>query len=298
MHKRLAVALTLFLAVCPAAAVGPATSGPRVELMSQTVWRDGDARFGGFSGLHVYPGGLRFLAISDRGSIAEGHFLRAGGRISRVALDRLQPLNDPDKRPVAGGAGDAEGLAVRSDGRIFVSFEGQHRVWTYTSPSGEAAWLPRHEDFRRMQNNSSLEALAVDAAGALYTLPERSGRLDRPFPVYRYRKGTWRRAFSVPRHGPHLPVGADIGPDGKFYLLERNLSGLLGFETRLRRFTFRGGQLGDEEILLATRSGTHDNLEGLSVWRDGDGNLRFTMISDDNFKLFQRTEVVEYRIHE
>jgi hypothetical protein len=42
-------------------------------------------------------------------------------------------------------------------------------------------------------------------------------------------------------------------------------------------------------------TGTHDNLEGLDVWADAEG-LRATMISDDNFRFFQRTEIVDYRL--
>ena len=37
------------------------------------------------------------------------------------------------------------------------------------------------------------------------------------------------------------------------------------------------------------------NGEGLSVWQAVDG-LRLTMIADDNFRWFQRTEIVEYRV--
>jgi hypothetical protein len=40
--------------------------------------------------------------------------------------------------------------------------------------------------------------------------------------------------------------------------------------------------------------GVQDNLEGLSVWRDIAGQIRLTLISDDNFRLLQRTEIVEY----
>jgi hypothetical protein len=40
----------------------------------------------------------------------------------------------------------------------------------------------------------------------------------------------------------------------------------------------------------------HDNLEGLSVWRDDQGVLHATMISDDNFIFVQQTQIVEYRL--
>ena len=33
-----------------------------------------------------------------------------------------------------------------------------------------------------------------------------------------------------------------------------------------------------------------------SVWRDSAGDLRATMIADDNFSIFLSTEIVEYRL--
>jgi hypothetical protein len=142
-----------------------------------------------------------------------------------------------------------------------------------------------------MQINSSLEALAIGADGALYTIPERSGRANRPFPVYRFQNGRWDIPFTIPRRDAHLIAGADIGPDGLFYVLERDFTGI-GFRTRVRRFALDG--MG-EETLIDTGNATHDNLEGISVWDDGIG-LRITMISDDNFRFFQHTEIVEYRV--
>lgn len=88
----------------------------------------------------------------------------------------------------------------------------------------------------------------------------------------------------------------DFGPDGRLYLLERALRGLF-FATRVRRFEIaEGARVVSEETLLETAAGTHDNLEGISVWRDGAGDIRITMISDDNFRFLQRTEIVEYRL--
>ena len=34
------------------------------------------------------------------------------------------------------------------------------------------------------------------------------------------------------------------------------------------------------------------------VWRDDLGRIRLTMVSDDNFRFFQRTEFVEYALDE
>jgi hypothetical protein len=137
----------------------------------------------------------------------------------------------------------------------------------------------------------------VDAAGTLYGVPERSGGLTEPFPVYRYRDGVWDVPFSVARRGEFLPVGADVGPDGLLYLLERRFLGVFGLQSRVRRFAVDGDGIGQEQTLFETLPRTHDNLEGIAVWRDAQGFIRLTMISDDNGRApLQRTEFVEYRV--
>jgi len=91
-------------------------------------------------------------------------------------------------------------------------------------------------------------------------------------------------------------VGADFGPDGLLYILERYNIGLLAFASRVRRFKVHDDRIGNEEFILETPIGAYDNLEGLSVWRDAGGHIRLTMISDDNFSQQQRTEIVEFRL--
>jgi hypothetical protein len=39
---------------------------------------------------------------------------------------------------------------------------------------------------------------------------------------------------------------------------------------------------------------TLDNFEGLAVHRLGDGSLRLTLVSDDNFSPLQRTLIVQF----
>ncbi|QYK42476.1 MAG: esterase-like activity of phytase family protein [Paracoccaceae bacterium] len=275
---------------------GGATAAPPPGYLGAFRWRMDDPRFGGLSAIHVYPGGTRFVVVSDRGSYSEGRLIRdAAGRIERIEAARFSLLRGAGEEPLAEGRNDSEGLAIARDGTAYVSFEGQGaaRVLRYSRLDGPAENLPVHPDFRCMQLNSALEALAIGPDGALYTLPERSGALTRPFPVYRFRRGAWDRPFSLPRRGAFLPVAADVGPDGRFYLLERDFRGISGFASRLRRFDLAGGQ---EVTLFETPLGLHDNLEGLSVWRDGRARLVATLVSDDNFRFFQRTEIIEYAL--
>lgn len=258
------------------------------------VWQDTQEYFGGFSGLEVAADGATFTAISDRGRILKGTFQRKQGKIQAVQNTALSALLNTKGQPVTKYDIDAEGLAIDGMGRLFISFEAHHRIWRYDNLGAKAAPTKRNPKFKALQNNSSLEALAISADGTLFSLPERSGKIYRAFPIYRYLNGVWDTRFSIPRSGSFLPVGADFGPDGRLYLLERDFLWYAGFASRIRRFDLTPKGFVNEVVLLTTSFGTHDNLEGLSVWRDGSGRLRLTMVSDDNFLLLQTTEFVEY----
>jgi hypothetical protein len=262
--------------------------------VSSYNWGSAEHRSGGFSGLELGPDGRAFTVISDRGDILTGMLERVRGRISDVSISGKTRLSDAKGHPVKRGLSDAEGLALRPDGRLFVSFEGVHRVWAYVTLKA-AAWLPRSKAIKSLQGNSGLEALAIDAHNRLYAIPERSGKLTRPFPVWRYDGKSWREAFTISRSEGFLPVGADFGPDGHFYVLEREFSGL-AFRSRVRRFELKADQIVAQDTLFQSAYLEHGNLEGLAVWRDAEGAIRLTMISDNNFKSFQRTEFVEYRV--
>ncbi len=296
MQKRALFALIMGFALI--GGLQGSASPPLAEGFLQSYrWTARDANFGGFSGIHVWPDGQRILVLSDKGMYVQGAIRRAAdGSITGVETGRVTPLRARGDGALAAGRTDSEGLAVAPDGRVFVSFEGAARVLEYDRITGPAANLPEHPDFARMQSNSSLESLAVDGKGTLYTLPERSGRVGVAFPVYRFRKGAWDQPFDLPRRGAFLAVDADIGPDGRFYLLERDFQGLAGFASRVRSFAMTAAGLTDERTEMESGVGQHDNLEGLSVWRDGTGGLRMTMVSDDNFNFFQTTEIVEYRV--
>jgi len=296
---RASLGLALIALLLGLTGFAPATPAPGpADFAGSLTWALSEPRFGGLSGLELSEDGTRFTALSDRGRLYSGRISRRDGKLSGVDAVSGTRLHDTEAKPLAGALNDSEGLAIRGDGRLYISFEAYHRVWTYSAPGSEAAWLPRHKAFKALQRNSSLEALAIGPGGTLYTLPERSGQLDRPFPVYRYAGGNWTQPFTLPRRDMFLPVGADFGPDGRFYLLEREFTGIFGFRTRVRRFNFGPDGPVDEEVLLTTRAGRHDNLEGLAVWRDAAGTIRLTMVSDDNFRAFQRTEFVEYTVPE
>ncbi|WP_435257383.1 esterase-like activity of phytase family protein [Thioclava sp. FR2] len=274
-------------------------------------WHVDDDLFGGFSALEISAKGDSFTALTDKGSYVTGQIFRdVDGRITAVKNGTMWRLKSNVNEPLKLDRNDSEGLAIAPDGTAYVSFEGIARVLRYDRIDGLAENLPRPKSFDRFPRNASLEALAVDQKGALYTFPEEltgskrvrlfTGQPGNPngpdFPVWRYSGGQWSQPFVLPRLGNYLPVGADFGPDGRLYVLERQFRGIAGFGNRVRSFVVGRRVLSDERTEMESPIGMHDNLEGLSVWRDAKGRIRLTMISDNNFLPIQRTEIVEYRV--
>ena len=262
-------------------------------LLGSYAWRHNADWFGGFSALHISDRGRGMVALSDRSTLVTARIDRDGDQIVEVKILDHWPVLSSTGRALPGYTGDSEGIAIGPDGSYFISFEGVHRVAYYSGPDGKARVLPRPKAFDRLDGNGSFEALAIDDQGRLYALTEKSRTADGHIPVYRWNGQAWATPFVLPQRGRFLPVAADFGPDGHLYVLERSLS-LIGFRSRLRRWQIVGDEPRAEEILFETGTGAHDNLEGLSVWRDDQGRLRATMISDDNFMALQRTELVEY----
>jgi hypothetical protein len=288
-----AAVLAAGLGACVLAPATPgATDGRSADYLGSYAWSEDWETFGGFSGLELDATGTGFTAISDRSRLVTGRLRRdAAGVVEGVEVSGQERVLDPEGAPLTRRRGDSEGLAIGPDGTTFISFEGATRVRVQGQDGLPPALLPDHPDFARMRNNRALEALAVDAEGRLYTLPEWLLRDEDDLPVLRFADGAWAEAFRLPVRDGFSVAGADVGPDGRLYLLERRFLGL-GFRTRLRRVNLDGT---GEQTLLTTATGTHDNLEGLAVWADA-GGLRATMISDDNFRFFQRTEFVDYRL--
>ncbi|MBO9443807.1 esterase-like activity of phytase family protein [Phaeobacter italicus] len=309
MRRRTAIKLGLGLA----AATGLSLFGAQVyrpvasaaqpgaaQLVASYRWTHPAKWFGGFSALALSKDGRQMTVISDRATIVTANIARSDDAlepITGITPVETHKLRASNGKLLRGRIVDSEGLAIGKDGTLFISFEGISRVVRHTRGDSRAEVLPRPKAFRRLPLNKALEALAIDDKGRLYTLPERALTKAGTIPVWRWNGRRWDRPFDLPNRGAFLPVGADFGPDGRLYLLERDF-GFIGFRSRLRRFDVDDTGISGEVTLLQTGLGLHDNLEGISVWRDSSGALRATMVSDDNFQSLQRTELVEYRLPE
>jgi hypothetical protein len=296
MRRRSFLGLTLALALL-SGLQSSASPVPPPGFVNATDWHGTGPRFGGFSSIAVTPDGSGFLSLSDHGAWVRGTFTRDDqDRLTGITSGMVTPLLGPDGAALPEGSTDSEGVAVAPDGGIYVSFEGPARVRHYASPGAAADNLPSPREFKSMKHNASLETLCIGPDGSLYTMPEESGGAATAFPVFRFQNGKWDRFGTVPRGDEFLTVDCSIGPDGRFYLLKRAFYGLGGFASRLERFDMGPKGLTGRTVLFQTETGTFDDLEGLSVWRDRLGKLRATTVSDDNFSMFFVTQIVEFEL--
>lgn len=272
------------------AAIGPLLALLAGSALADPVvfdWVDPAAH--GLSGIVIAPNGQSLIAITDRGAALSAALVRdAAGDIASIGNVQSLQLLGLDGMPLGPGLSDSEGLAIAADGAIFVAFEGPARVWRYATLDAVPTALAVAQGFAALTQNAALESLALGANGTLYTLPERSGGARDPFPVWALHSGAWGTTFVLPRRDSFVPTGADIGPDGQVYVLERDVLGIW-FRSRIRRFSLDGS---GEATVFESGFGAFDNLEGISIWQ-GPVGLRATLVSDDNSNSFQQTQLVE-----
>jgi len=246
------------------------------------------SRLHGISDLEVLADG-RLIAVTDEGDLVRGRLLLdAAGRPTGLAGVTLAPLTNPEGKPLSGAKSDsdAEGLALRANGDLMVSFERNHRVWLYPADGGPPRAAP--SPAAPFPENDGMEALAVDLqAGPDVYL---TGREDTRETWTCRLSGACTPGFRV-GDGPGSLVSARALPGGRWAFLLRHFSPASG-ATIWIRITDRTGQVIDSHEIK--RPATVDNFEGLAALPRPDGTVRFYIVSDDNFSSLQRTLLLAF----
>lgn len=267
--------------------------------------------FGGLSAFRFLTSGRDFIGVSDVGTWFFGAIVRdAGGKPAGIQNFRIQRMFDRSGR-LAGNkrAGDAEGLAVQ-DGVATVSFEREHRVARYRiQPDGmkpafeEVDFLIPKRELRQNKGFETVLHTPADGphAGALVIISESS--LDEKGNIFAaVTAGPNKGIFTVKREGAFGITDDAMLPDGDVLLLERSYSFAEGVKMRIRRIPgelIARGKLADGEVLVqADMQHQIDNMEGLDVWTREDGSQMLSLVSDDNFSLFQRNLYLEFVLHD
>ena len=262
-----------------------------------------DVRFGGWSALEVNSNG-EFRLLSDRAFVLSGRFERnVRGAIEGIEDARIGVLRDKDGGPALRKRGDSEGLDRLRNGQHVVSFELEPRLQFYDFDLlGEAALptdAPALAQVEKLASNAELEALTVLPDGAILTGSERGFGGDDDAVLWRV------PADAKPGNAPieplttlKLPENFSLtelaaAPDGSVFSLFRSYLPILGARAQIWRYTLieeDGKTRAEGEKLAALQTPFPvDNYEGMTLVPSPDGSLRLFVISDDNYRVEQKT---------
>lgn len=264
--------------------------------------------FGGISGLVMQPDGSGFLAITDRGSWLRGRISYDNGRPSGLTGVELSPLLGADGKPLAArGWFDAESIA-QDGGTVYVGLERVEQIVRFNvgrdgvAARGRPIAVPA--DFKTLKFNKSLECLAVvpkgsPHAGSLLVVTESSPDEDGNIRSFILNNAAVTR-FSVKRSNDFDVSDCAILPPNDILLLERRFTRTTGLAIRIRRVplsAIKPGALADGDVLMEADMGYQiDNLEGLGIHRNAQGEIILTMVSDDNFSAIQRNLLLQFAL--
>ena len=264
--------------------------------------------FGGVSALRVAANGANFIATTDKGRWLRGRILYENGRPAGIADAEMAPILGPDGRTLAArGWYDTESIA-EDGGTLYLGVERVHQIVRFNY--GKDGLLARGQPIavppalKRLPANKSLEALVfvpkpLPLAGTLIAISEQS--LDAAGNIRGFLiGGPSPGEFTIQRFDEFDISDAAITPRGDLLVLDRRLSWTRGLAIRIRRIALAGvrpGALLDGPVLLEADMGYQlDNMEGLSVHRDRDGEIVLTLISDDNFFPLQRPLLLQFTL--
>ncbi|MEM9146608.1 MAG: esterase-like activity of phytase family protein [Pseudomonadota bacterium] len=277
--------------------VPPSMLGDTVRQTGAWHLTASDPSFGGLSGLLL--DGRALTAVTDKGDWLTAELRREGGRLT-FSNARMAPMIGGGGKRLArrgGDFADAEGLALTPTG-LAVSLERVHRAILYT-PDGTPVAVHQERRFNGFANNGGIEGLASLPDGALLALIEEPEADGIPVMVLRHGSRPLEGRLAAPSR--HSVTGADIGPDGRLYVVFRHFSPATGVSIRLRRYALGedGLPLSDsrEELAAWEALSGIDNMEAVAVV-SGAGGLTAWILSDDNFnaKSGQRTLLLSLSI--
>jgi hypothetical protein len=267
--------------------------------------------FGGLSALRLDQAGARFIALNDKGTWFTGRIVYRGTEITGLADVEAAPIRGPDGRPITIGRRwyDTEALAL--DGGIaYVGLERVHQIMKFdigrdgVRARGET--VPTPPSMRRLPANKGVEALVVipkgrPLAGTLLAISERGLDADGNIKGFMI-GGKTPASFSIRRTEDFDISDAALLPNGDLLVLERKFSLFTGAGIRIRRLSLRAlvpaALLDGRSIFEADLGHEIDNLEGLDVHLDAEGNTVLTLVSDDNFSMIQRNLLLQFTLIE
>ena len=264
--------------------IGGATLAPGVTYGGGLILRGPGLH--GLSDLKVQ--GDRASVVSDFGDLVRFTIrLDRNGRLTSADRAVSRPLTGPDGAVLTPKANaDAEGLALLPDGRVLISFERDHRIWSYGAGANAAPVAVARPD-AAFAENEGMEGLATAPDGGWLVLGEAGGAW-----VCHATCSALGSAPVMPADGFRF-TGADVDPAGGWFVVERYYSPPLDMRVRVRRLSV-DGILSDPLIQLRPPAST-DNFEGVAAVVTPTGT-RLYLLSDDNDNPLQKTLLLAFDV--
>lgn len=252
----------------------------------------GGRDFHALSDLKLHEG--RLWSVADEGRLVSFRpVLDTPGRLIGVADARVSPLTDAEGQPLTDKRdADSEGLAILDDGRVLVSFERHHRIWSYGT---DAAALPVAvaTPEARFRDNDGLEGLAAAGPDQWVTAGQDGG-------VWLCGSAgcTALPRAEKDRSGDYQLTGMDRDPrsaggEAGWFIVERRFTPPFNTRVRVRRMG-RDGSLGPVLIDLRPPASV-DNFEGIAAVATP-GGTRLYLLSDDNGSARQKTLLMAFDV--
>ena len=293
---------------------------PGTSRFGELEWRGGlvisskNEKFGGYSGLVLSEDGTDLVAISDRGWWLRARIAYEDDRVSSIGAATTARLLGPNGRVITNNhASDAEGLTAFDarglKGRLLMALERRERLLLYDFGRHGFRAVPREiavpGAFRRAKFNKELEAVGrfgTSSAlnGTIIVLSERF--LDDNGDIRGWLIGGRKPGpFSLARTDGYDVTDLAILPDGDVLVLERRLNAIKLAGMRVRRIAgsdIAPGRTVQARVLVEGNQPLHnvDNMEGIAVHRSPGGELRISIISDDNYNPLQRTLLLQFAL--
>lgn len=270
--------------------------------------------FGGHSGIGFTGPDGQLVLVSDRGNFISGQLIydETGAPLSLVGVT-IEPIQNSRGTDLPNAfSRDAEALSViMRDGRpaaVRVGFENLTRVADFELqnfvPRGPAREVSIPAWLSETRTNESLEAVCVappnsPIAGSTLLLTE--GVITGDGAHSAYLLGHNDKGPLTYRSGSGTnPTDCAFLPNGDLLVLERGIS-LLQFSAKLIRVKaadVKPGAVMSGDILYEGVGGDLDNMEGVTARTLPDGEVRITLVSDDNFMDWERNLLLEFTLAE
>lgn len=250
--------------------------------------------------------------VTDEGRFVSGALVHDAGvpvALANVEIDIIRNSSG-DPLPTKFSS-DSEAVEVifreGAPAAVRVGFEHLTRIADFDlvdgRPGGPARPVDIPDWLTALRTNQSIESVCIappasPVAGSTLIVTEGHSRVP----------GEWAATLLGARDRGDLglaiapgvsPTDCAFLPDGDLLVLERGLN-FLAFSVQIRRIpaqAVRPGATLSGEVILEGRGREVDNFEGLGVRTMPDGEVRLTIVSDDNFNFLQRTLLLDFAVN-